>query len=110
MDWLERWSAPAFQESGKIRRNKRHWIHAHDHLLSADLLPVVRSLTAFCGERPCMTPRELSFGWSMPVIGLVNPRRLNAGLVPTPSRLGEPVRAETLDVGRRTAIEQRFDQ
>src|SRR5437667_10102662 len=57
-----------------------------------------------------MTPRELSFGWSMPVIGLVNPRRLNAGLVPTPSRLGEPVRVENLDVGRRTAIEQRFDQ
>src|SRR6266496_6266957 len=46
----------------------------------------------------------------MAVIGLVNPRRLNAGLVPIPSPLGEPVRAEALDVAGRWAVHQRLDE
>src|SRR5947207_1519201 len=40
------------------------------------------------------------------VIRFVNPCRLKARLLPTPTRLSEPVRAETLYVSRRTPLEQ----
>src|SRR5437016_14648261 len=44
------------------------------------------------------------------VVRFVNPRCLDARLLPGPARLGETIRAEAFDVGRGTPVEQRFDQ